>query len=56
MTPTQAHELVESKIVKASSRQRVRQDAEPVRYWSPRYQEWLSLNELAYFKGESCGH
>lgn len=31
-------------------RQAVRQDAPSEQYWCPRYQEWLSLAELSYYK------
>lgn len=33
---------------KPSCRQQVRPEADVPRYWYPRYQQWLSLNELAY--------
>lgn len=35
---------------KPSCRQTTRPEPDVPRYWYPRYQQWLSLNELAYVK------
>lgn len=35
---------------RTGQRRPVRQDAEPPRYWYPKFQEWLTLTEYAYLK------
>lgn len=35
---------------KPSCRQTMRPEPAVPRYWYPRYQQWLSLDELAYLK------
>jgi hypothetical protein len=42
--------VADAQRFKPSFRQIVRAERDITRYWFPRYQQWLSLNELAYLK------